>query len=131
MSGHSHFDGAGGGEPVGPGQAIGGPIDVFLRLIGVTTGFPKDSAGDMAPEIHPIHGRPRGFEADATGRCGRQRYAERTKLLVQHLFQAARAGCKKTVFCAIHALSLLHRYGGHEVLRRMRKIRLSKSPSRR
>jgi hypothetical protein len=49
--------------------------------------------------------------------------------LVEHLFQPTRAGCKKSVFCAIHALRLLYRHGGHEVLRRMREIRLAENPS--
>jgi len=53
------------------------------------------------------------------------------QLLVEHLFQPARAGCKKSVFCAIHEPRLFYRHGGHEVLRRMRKIRLAKDPSRR
>ena len=129
MSHHSEFNGFGRSEPVGPRQLIGGPIDVILSSIRPMTGFPEHSAGDVAPKIDPVHRGPGCLESDTSGRYSRHRDTQRAEFLVEHLFQPTRAGCKKSVFCAIHALRLLYRHGGHEVLRRMREIRLAENPS--
>jgi len=53
MGCHSHFNGVGRGEPVGPRHLVGGPIDVILGSIWPMSGLPEHPAGDVAHGIEP------------------------------------------------------------------------------
>jgi len=89
-------------KPIGPGECIGCPIDIVLCTVETVPDLPEHPTGDVGFQIHPIHGRPGGSEADATLCLGRDRNTEAMELCFEHPLQSAWAGCKEPQFCAIH-----------------------------
>ena len=101
-----HLDGVGRSKPIGPGERIGGSIDIVLRSKRTLADFPEDAASYVRLQIDPIHGCPRGGKADASICLVGGWNAESVEFSFEYAFEAAWAGCKESLFCAIHAHSL-------------------------
>ena len=56
MGAHLHLDRLSGREPLGPGERIGGVVDIAFCFVGTLADFPQDTAGDVCVEIDPVHG---------------------------------------------------------------------------
>src|SRR5262249_62322513 len=90
-----YLDRVRGGEPIRPGQAIGGTVHIVFRSIGSLSNFPKHATGNVTLEIDPVHRGPGSLEGDPAVRLRGLRHAKGVDLLFEDPLQPSRARCKE------------------------------------
>ena len=80
---------------------MGGIVNVLLHPVWRGSDPPEDSAGHATFQIGPVTDGPRSLEMNPAGGRGRIACTEFAQFVCQNRFEAARAGCKKPLVCAI------------------------------